>query len=181
MACGGFCGEISTQFMFDLGGNVRKNPKLSGTTHNVFGIQVGVSMQHLCPEIGKADRALKYCISASMNSATKEQKYAFLEQLRKAARMFMAMIAPETRHDWARLSGKHFDDLYHSCSEWILRSVCNGVTNEAAMLGRLTSDLQMYQATSNGILSMYQVPSGVRLAEFRTERSQCTVDSFLDV
>ena len=28
----------------DLGGNVRKNPKLSGTTHNVFGIQVGVSV-----------------------------------------------------------------------------------------------------------------------------------------
>jgi predicted helicase len=27
----------------DLGGKVRKNPKLSGTTHNVFGIQVGVS------------------------------------------------------------------------------------------------------------------------------------------
>ena len=28
--------------LLDLGGNVRKNPKLSGTTHNVFGIQVGV-------------------------------------------------------------------------------------------------------------------------------------------
>lgn len=31
-------------YMLDLGGNVRKNPKLSGTTHNVFGIQVGVSV-----------------------------------------------------------------------------------------------------------------------------------------
>jgi predicted helicase len=28
----------------DLHGNVRKNPKLSGTTHNVFGIQVGVGI-----------------------------------------------------------------------------------------------------------------------------------------
>jgi predicted helicase len=28
----------------DLHGNVRKNPKLSGTTHNVFGIQVGVGV-----------------------------------------------------------------------------------------------------------------------------------------
>jgi hypothetical protein len=33
-----------TQVILDLGGNVRKNPKLSGTTHNVFGIQVGVSV-----------------------------------------------------------------------------------------------------------------------------------------
>ncbi len=31
-------------YVFDLTGNVRKNPKLSGTTHNVFGIQVGVSI-----------------------------------------------------------------------------------------------------------------------------------------
>lgn len=31
-------------YVLDLGGNVRKNPKLSGTTHNVFGIQVGVSI-----------------------------------------------------------------------------------------------------------------------------------------
>jgi predicted helicase len=34
-------------YVFDLGGNVRKNPKLSGTTHNVFGIQVGVSVNIL--------------------------------------------------------------------------------------------------------------------------------------
>jgi predicted helicase len=31
-------------YVLDLGGNVRKNPKLSGSTHNVFGIQVGVSI-----------------------------------------------------------------------------------------------------------------------------------------
>lgn len=36
----------------DLGGNVRKNPKLSGTTHNVFGIQVGVSVIFLVRKRG---------------------------------------------------------------------------------------------------------------------------------
>jgi predicted helicase len=34
--------DFSQLLLIDLGGNVRKNPKLSGTTHNVFGIQVGV-------------------------------------------------------------------------------------------------------------------------------------------
>jgi len=34
--------EFAAVYLIDLGGNVRKNPKLSGTTHNVFGIQVGV-------------------------------------------------------------------------------------------------------------------------------------------
>jgi predicted helicase len=36
--------EFDLIYVMDLGGNVRKNPKLSGTTHNVFGIQVGVSV-----------------------------------------------------------------------------------------------------------------------------------------
>ena len=31
--------EFSHIYIVDLGGNVRKNPKLSGTTHNVFAIQ----------------------------------------------------------------------------------------------------------------------------------------------
>ncbi|MGD1699900.1 N-6 DNA methylase [Dapis sp. BLCC M229] len=38
---------FSQIYVLDLGGNVRTNPKLSGTTHNVFGIQVGVSINLL--------------------------------------------------------------------------------------------------------------------------------------
>src|SRR5437667_674830 len=36
--------DFDAIYLLDLGGNVRKNPKLSGTTHNVFGIQLGVSI-----------------------------------------------------------------------------------------------------------------------------------------
>jgi predicted helicase len=36
--------EFTQIYHLDLHGNVRKNPKLSGTTHNVFGIQVGVGI-----------------------------------------------------------------------------------------------------------------------------------------
>jgi predicted helicase len=36
--------EFDKIYVLDLGGNVRQNPKLSGTTHNVFGIQVGVAV-----------------------------------------------------------------------------------------------------------------------------------------
>ncbi len=34
-------------YIVDLGGDVRSNPKLSGTTHNVFGIQTGVAIAFL--------------------------------------------------------------------------------------------------------------------------------------
>ncbi len=39
--------DFDAIYILDLGGNVRKNPKLSGTTHDVFGIQVGVSISFL--------------------------------------------------------------------------------------------------------------------------------------
>lgn len=39
--------DFDAIYVLDLGGNVRKNPKLSGTTHNVFGIQVGVAVTFL--------------------------------------------------------------------------------------------------------------------------------------
>ncbi len=36
--------DFTNIFVVNLGGDVRRNPKLSGTTHNVFGIQVGVAI-----------------------------------------------------------------------------------------------------------------------------------------
>ena len=37
-------GEFSDIYVLDLGSDVRRNPKISGTTHNVFGIQTGVAI-----------------------------------------------------------------------------------------------------------------------------------------
>src|SRR3546814_10848387 len=39
-------------YIVDLGGDVRANPRLSGTRHNVFGIQTGVAIAFM--EIGRA-------------------------------------------------------------------------------------------------------------------------------
>ena len=36
--------EFSNIYVMDLGSDVRRNPKISGTTHNVFGIQTGVAI-----------------------------------------------------------------------------------------------------------------------------------------
>ncbi|MBZ0281175.1 MAG: N-6 DNA methylase [Anaerolineae bacterium] len=56
--------DFTAVYHLDLHGNVRQNPKLSGTTHNVFGIQVGVgitvavrSSKHHGYPIGNVDAA----------------------------------------------------------------------------------------------------------------------------
>src|SRR5947209_1031497 len=47
-------------FHVDLHGNVRINPKLSGTTHNVFGIQVGVGITVAIRSRQHTERQLYY-------------------------------------------------------------------------------------------------------------------------
>ena len=73
-------GEFDEVYILDLGGNVRKNPKLSGTTHNVFGIQVGVSINILVRLAGKREsRHCQVYVAQVGEVWKKEQKYDFLE------------------------------------------------------------------------------------------------------
>jgi predicted helicase len=44
--------EFAEIYIMDLGGDVRANPKLSGTKHNVFGIQTGVAIAFLIKKGG---------------------------------------------------------------------------------------------------------------------------------
>jgi len=39
--------EFNDIYVVDLGGDVRADPRLSGTKHNVFGIQTGVAVSFL--------------------------------------------------------------------------------------------------------------------------------------
>lgn len=52
--------DFSRVYHLDLHGNVRQNPKLSGTTHNVFGIQVGVGITVAVRSSNHDDRRLFY-------------------------------------------------------------------------------------------------------------------------
>jgi predicted helicase len=45
--------EFQDIHLVDLGGDVRDNPKLSGTTHNVFGIQTGVAISFFVKNAGR--------------------------------------------------------------------------------------------------------------------------------
>ena len=89
-------------YVLDLGGNVRKNPKLSGTTHNVFGIQVGVSINlfvRLQSSRG-AQRKAKVYYHAVGGDWRKEQKYSFLETKADVAGVKWKKLDPDDRGNW---------------------------------------------------------------------------------
>ena len=92
--------DFDAIYILDLGGNVRKNPKLSGTTHNVFGIQVGVSISFFIKKNGKPDSQVEMFYARVDENWRKEEKYRFLDIKEHYGHIEWQPITPDKRHTW---------------------------------------------------------------------------------
>ena len=104
-------GEFDEAWVVGLGGNVRKNPKLSGTTHNVFGIQVGVAVTLLVRTGGKRKAedgraTIRYAEAGA--GWRKGEKYDWLTEASDLDGLDWRVLEPNTRHLW--LTGDLSDD-----------------------------------------------------------------------
>ena len=94
--------DFDAIYILDLGGNVRKNTKLSGTTHNVFGIQVGVSINFLIKRGAiKTDSKPTEIFYARVEEFwRKEEKYNYLNSKKHYQRVEWQQITPDSRYTW---------------------------------------------------------------------------------
>lgn len=106
--------EFAEIWVMDLGGDVRANPKLSGTTHNVFGIQTGVSIAFCVRKRGKSGALIRYARRPEMERA--EDKLAFLASAR-LSKLEMQTITPSKRHAWIDQTDNDWDELIPLCSK----------------------------------------------------------------
>jgi predicted helicase len=104
--------EFAEIYVMDLGGDVRANPKLSGTTHNVFGIQTGVSIAFCVRKKGKFGALIRYARRPEMERA--EDKLAFLSNVR-LSKLDMQTITPSKRHAWIDQTDNDWDELLPLC------------------------------------------------------------------
>ena len=94
--------DFDAIYILDLGGNVRQNPKLSGTTHNVFGIQVGVSINFFikrnAPRTDLKTAEISY---ASVDEFwRKEEKYYHLDSKQHYQNIEWQYLMPDNRYTW---------------------------------------------------------------------------------
>lgn len=96
------CLERDFDFLYilDLGGNVRKNPKLSGTIHNVFGIQVGVSISFLIKRKTSQPKQARIYYARVDEFWSKEEKYDFLDSKDSIGNVDWEEKKPDARHNW---------------------------------------------------------------------------------
>jgi predicted helicase len=84
-------------YHLNLQGNVRKNPKLSGTAYNVFGIQVGVGITIAVRRAG-LPRGISY--HAVPLDQRRYQKLDWLRQQRDLRSVPWQQLTPDARHTW---------------------------------------------------------------------------------
>lgn len=108
----GFRKTIEQEFqeirVVDLGGDVRDNPKLSGTTHNVFGIQTGVAVWFLVRRLDHRKSGIAFASYAE--DALAEDKLAALDATTLAT-LQLTNIVPDRRSDWFNQATTEWGDL----------------------------------------------------------------------
>ena len=85
-------------YHLDLHGNVRKNPKLSGTTHNVFGIQVGVGITIAIRASQSETRTL--CYYRVPEFWRRREKLDFLASKGSITHVEWETLQPDAKHTW---------------------------------------------------------------------------------
>ncbi len=92
--------DFDAIYILDLGGNVRKNPKFSGTTHNVFGIQVGICINFFVKKNGEANSPSGIFYARVDEFWRREEKYRFLDETEQHSNIDWQPITPDRRHTW---------------------------------------------------------------------------------
>ena len=98
--------DFDAIYILDLGGNVRQNPKLSGTTHNVFGIQVGVSINFLIKRNANSADSEPVPNTGEIFYTRvdefwrKEEKYRYLEAKQHYQNIEWQQLTPDNRYTW---------------------------------------------------------------------------------
>ena len=102
--------DFSFVYILDLGGNVRQNPKLSGTTHNVFGIQVGVCITLLVKHTTHKHPG-KVFYARMPELWRRRQKYMQLTDWQSLKSIFWTRVDVDRSAGWTSTSDDDFADL----------------------------------------------------------------------
>jgi predicted helicase len=100
--------EFNDIYLVDLGGDVRDDPRISGTKHNVFGIQTGVAISFMVKRAKAKGCRIRYTSRPPLETA--EEKLAFLGNT-KLSDIALEEINPDNKQNWLNFGNQEFDAL----------------------------------------------------------------------
>jgi predicted helicase len=104
--------EFDFAYIIDTKSDVRANPKIAGTTHNVFGIQAGVAILFLVrkKQEGKRKHQCRIQYFAMDDYWLKEKKLLWLAS-NPLQEIQFEQIAPDKNNNWINIADNDFDTL----------------------------------------------------------------------
>ena len=101
-------GEFREIYVIDLGGDVRANPKLSGTRNNVFGIQTGVAMIFLVKKPQPEPARIFYARRPEMDTAKDKLEYLRTTPFQQIP---FDHVRPDKLNSWINQSENDWDEF----------------------------------------------------------------------
>ena len=101
--------EFSDIYIIDLGGNVRANPKISGTKHNVFGIQTGVAISFMVKKETDENKPANIFYTRRPEFDTASDKLEFLSNIHFDELNF-THVKPDLENNWINPLSENLDD-----------------------------------------------------------------------
>jgi predicted helicase len=100
--------EFNEIYLVDLGGDVRADPRLSGTKHNVFGIQTGVTISLMVKRAKGKGCRIHYACRPELESAEEKREFLMGTSLRA---IVFDEIKPNAQSDWINQTTNDFRTL----------------------------------------------------------------------
>ena len=102
-------GEFTNIYVMDLGSDVRRNPKISGTKHNVFGIQTGVAIAFFVRDKSRMG-VCNIHYARREDAEVARDKLAYLKETGLENIPFES-ITPAAKNNWLNQSNSNFESL----------------------------------------------------------------------
>ncbi len=129
--------EFDYAYIVDTISDVRANPKISGTGHNVFGIQTGVAIMFLVKKAKRENEICNIQYVALEDNWRKEQKLQWFSENPIKVINF-EHILPDKNNNWINITDNDFDNLIPTGD----RAVKSGKSKKA-----------IFELFSNGIVT----------------------------
>jgi predicted helicase len=129
--------DFSNCYIIDTRSDVRANPKIAGTTHNVFGIQTGVAIMLLVKK-EKQETQCRIEYIAMPDEWRKEEKLDWFRNNRMETLPF-THINPDKKSNWINLADSDFETLKPIASKEVKGGKSKEAIFELFSLGLVTS------------------------------------------
>jgi predicted helicase len=155
--------EFDYAYIIDTKSDVRQNPKIAGTTHNVFGIQTGVAIMFLIKKYKRDKSTCRIEYISMQDDWRKEDKLQWLTESKLESIPF-EHIQPDKDNNWINLVENDWEEMIPVADKAVKSGIISKAIFKLFSLGVSTNrDEWVYDydektlMKSNGVVHFFRI------------------------